>query len=60
MNLSQADKVYLQRALQTEIARVRRSGNAANNPAIREILGNDIQALQALEARIFNEPAKDK
>lgn len=60
MVLSREDKMMLQRSIQTEIARVRRSMKAAANPSIAEILQNEIGLLQALEGRVFQEKESTK
>ena len=58
MVLTKEDKGFLTRALETELARLNRAAKAASNPSIREILGSEIQSVQALAGRIFNEVAK--
>lgn len=59
MNLSNQDKQYLTAALDTEIARVKRAGNATSNQAIRDILGQNISDLMELQARVAREATKE-
>lgn len=56
MKLSSTDKVLLSNALNTEIARVKRAANTQCSVAIKEILGQEMQALLALQGRVHNEP----
>lgn len=58
MVFTKRDKELVQRSIQTEAARVRRSMNAASNQSIREILQGELGELQALEGRVVQEVAK--
>lgn len=58
MNLNTAEKLLLISALDTEAARLKRAANAASNPSIKEILGGQLADVNALAARVHNEPAK--
>jgi len=55
MKMSKDDKLLLESALSTEIARVRRAANAEKNLEIREILGKQLQLLVVLQGRVSNE-----
>ena len=57
MKLSSKDKIQLGTSLDTEIARTKRSINATENLAIKEILQTELHELQNLAARVSNEAA---
>jgi len=57
MNLSSADKLLLISALDTEAARLKRAANSTSNPSIKDILGGQLSEVNALAARVHNEPA---
>lgn len=59
MNINGTDKVLLNNALTTEIARVKRAANTNCSPAIKEILGSEMQALLVLQSRVHNEVIKE-
>lgn len=59
MNLNTQDKVLLDSALKTEIARVKRAANAQCSQGIKDILGAELQSLMLLQQRIYNEPVKE-
>ena len=58
MQINKSEKEFLIRALETEIARVKRAANTQCSPGIKDILGQEMQALVLLHGRVFNEVAK--
>lgn len=56
--ISKDDRLLLLLALTTEQARVKRAISAESSQAIREIHDQKLQALVALQGRVFNEVAK--
>ena len=59
MNFTKEDKVYISRALATEVARLKRALNTSPSMAIKDILGAELQAILVLESRVFNEAVKE-
>ena len=58
MVISLKDKILLNGALDTEIARVKRAINSEKTQAIKEIHGAMLADLQGLLGRVVNEVAK--
>lgn len=58
MVLTSSDKILLNGALETEIARVKRAINSEKSQAIREIHGSMLAQLQGLVGRVANEVVK--
>lgn len=56
MKLSSSDKILLDAALQTELARVKRAINAEKSQAIKEIHGQMQAQLHDLIGRVSKEP----